>query len=533
MALPTGGVIDFTDCDSTSNEPKAVVDIETPSLFTDRDWIRIPLTSVEMWVNSNGPAMINRSAKITAINNFEPSPKDIKYAFTEENTDVFGGGLFVSDAQEEVTSLDFLLGQNIDAVSEEIAPNIEESDLQFGGAFPLARVYFYDSQIDEYTISHFGYIGSYGPAESSIARKFWIYDTADLIRRIPVGKVFSKPTVGTLFDFIANGTDDTDNAVGVNNATPIPLNGISAPNKSQLTQRQLGVPADDDGLFAGAVEDVLQRASFGVFGNDTENNVKGRQSFVRNRNNMVDVYNTVARFLDAQWYFRPQDDGVVLEFRTNISSTNYSRLFTDTSLIDSEDQFTVETTENNALIDIKPINTIRVNGESKYLSDEQREQQEETNRQFTDGIVEFIEGSGVNTPFTSKYPSVKLRYEPLYKRAGNKELGPTNVDAPTSTIDETKRYVIDEFMKHLRETTEGSITLRGDPFVLPRDYIRTVPSCAGESVDAIPITYEVNEVYHKRTSGEPYTTELGVHAAVNGNIDSDDWTVTGEYKQAQ
>jgi len=111
MALPTGGVIDFTDCDSTSNEPKAVVDIETPSLFTDRDWIRIPLTSVEMWVNSNGPAMINRSAKITAINNFEPSPEDIKYAFTEENTDVFGGGLFVSDAQEEVTSLDFLLGQ--------------------------------------------------------------------------------------------------------------------------------------------------------------------------------------------------------------------------------------------------------------------------------------------------------------------------------------------------------------------------------------------------------------------------------------
>jgi len=253
---------------------------------------------------------------------------------------------------------------------------------------------------------------------------------------------------------------------------------------------------------------------------------------------MVDVYNYVAQLVDGEWYFEPTPTGVVLVFRTNVSETEYGSVFRDTSIQNRptdivepqtsitapeggdfvadqvasqqlggtgsavNDAYLVQTLENDALNDIQPINTVTVNSAGVVTQEP------------SDGVLSQV--LDVGQAETSRYHQVKLRYEPYYSRMGNNEAGPTNVNVDTYTIENTKRAAYNEFVSHIRDTTEGQVTLVADPFIKPRDYITTVPACAGDTVDSLlPIQYEVNDVTHSWHAGEPFTTDLGVHARIN------------------
>jgi len=509
MSLPTAGVYDMTACgglDNPNAQPnpdcEIVVDIETPeSLDLVGSWIRIPVTAFEQYTNGDGPALINNTAKITTLN------------------DWLNDGSVTMDSWAEGTIL-----------------NDNTTQPYF-----KSRIFVYDSQSDQWKTTHHGYVGSYGPSSTSVERKFWVYDVADLVRRIPVGLVLRDVTIQDLFEKIANGVDDTDNPIGVSNTTPFELTDIYVPDNDTIRAEKID-------SFIDSQESLTERiGSYRLFGPVTFLlSVYGKddidKQFVRNRNNMVDLYNYVAQLVDGEWYFEPTPDGVVLVIRTNVSQREYGSVFRDTSIqnnptnivggttsvsgelsvdqsitnqsvSDVPDEYLIKTLNNDALNDIQPINTVTVNsaGVQTPLTTEDIRA-----GPLSDFFVNIAETDQVKR--TSQYYEVKLRYEPYYNRMANNEAGPTNVNVDTYTIENTKRAAYKEFVSHIRDTTEGTVTLVADPYIKPRDFITTVPACAGDTVDSLlPIQYEVNDVKHRWHAGEPFTTELGVHARINAD----------------
>lgn len=482
------------------------VDIQAPKTDEYYNWWRIPINGVEQWINKDGPSDINRTTKVVAMAQLSD----------ETDLDPFENGILSTDG--------VALDNGSNGVSS-VRPDLDkyfkgmlvERDEKYNDtAFVKARVYMYDSVLEEYVITHHGYVGGYGATDNSLLRKFWIYDPSDLLRDVPVGVTLKKnPTLRQLGNFIESGTDSTDTDVGFTLVTPFNSAGVAyrGSDSADVLPRE---PLDeqDDG---GIIDDVLS-----LFSANTQ------KSFKRNRTNMIDVINWVANRLNATWYFQPKNGGIRLVFRTDRTNNEYGSTFVDSSIADDsvDEEIIVSTKENNALSDIKPINTLAVNGDTVTVLSATGID----DTPFGD-FIDRISTENASSLAVEEYPYVKIRHEPLYKAAGKTELGPTNVRTDAESIQQAESDAVDEFMEHIEETSEGRIELFGDPFVRPYDFVRTVPACFGDQIgDAQEITYSVNDVHHKKYVGSPFVTELGVHAAVStDDID----TIVKEQRRAQ
>jgi len=111
--------LDFS-CKSAPREvhPEVVVDVKQ-----GKDWVRIPVVSVEQWVNKDGPADMSRTAKVHFPMEWgERSIAEYINGFQSQN-------------------------------------NLrEQSD-----PYDECRIFFYDHELDEWVISHYGYVGGVGP----------------------------------------------------------------------------------------------------------------------------------------------------------------------------------------------------------------------------------------------------------------------------------------------------------------------------------------------------------------------------------
>jgi len=498
-----------------SSDCKAFVDIEASSYLRDNDnaidWYRLPLNGVELWINKDGPAAINRSAKITAFNNLNredvPAFPVVDRNSVEDDVDLY--------------SLDTYFDKMLFSDTE-----------QNNDGFVRGRVWLYDDTIEEYKLTHHGYVGSYGPTSNSLLRKFWIYDVADLARDIPVGKEFENATLSELIRFVLSGTDDAGKDVGIEKKTPFTVRNVVFPSEDELASRTLQ-QFDLETILEGATDRIpiaeipstlVERASDLLKAPQLlkEKFTEDTKKFTRNRNNLVDVLNFIAKLIDGVWHFEPVQNGIKLHLRANWSDTDYGREFIDQTQTEKENKFTVTVRENTALSDIKPINTVSVNGESvQTLPSGEKEASGPT----------VLTGE----TFTESYPHAKLRYDPFYEAAGGRELGPTDVRSDATDLETAEKQAYEEFIAHVEETTEGRIELFGDPMPLPYDFINAVPACLGQQVaNREPIAYSINDVHHKRYAGEQFVTELGVHAKVEGSpVDGDgsNFTIESEYKQ--
>jgi len=508
------------DCDAFVEIGESIdfTDSGIKDLTTER-WLRIPIHGIEQWTNKDGPAAINRTAKVIAFNDpaINTSPRYI-YA-----SDYLYGELDLP-LNERITLdmyFDAVLGTSTEIADFRFAENNEA----FVEGFLRGRVYFYDNELDEYKLTHHGYVGSYGPTDNPLLRKFWIYDPADILTDIPVGKVFENPTIGDLISFVISDVDDTGKNVGIENRTPFNVTSVEFPSSDQLNSRTAGelfeqqAQAEDEattGFFSNAFElisDFISQPETRVA--PTKPRTK---SFTRNRNNMVDVLNYIAKLINGMWYFSPRQNGVALQLRSNTRGRNYGRTFKDQTQDLDNDSFSLDVIQNTALSDIKPINTVTVNGEKRSAIDV-----------LGDEVLDSIDRlSGL----TETYPYAKVRYEPLYNAAGQKELGPTNVHSDATDIESAKFDAYSEFIEHIEETTEGRIEVFGDPLPEPYDSIESRPACNGNTAsEAVPILYSINDVHHKRYAGEPYITEIGVHAQIENT--EENFTYEAEYRQAQ
>lgn len=496
-------VIDLT-CkgENPPQEPEVLVDV----WFGNDQFVRIPVIQVEQWVNKDGPADINRTAKVK-----------------------FPGEWGNMDIQQFVNGF-----------------NGEE-----GTTYDIARVWFYDETNENYQITHFGYVGGVGPASESGAFKFWIYDPADLLKSIPVSQSFTNPTIPQMLSMATDGTDESGDPVGLGNRTvfsqtrPIGTHiaGIQEVAK-QKQDLQIGGDEDTDGgievgPFSLRVGDIIDDIGDFVFGTDVTIGAVdllfgGQKTFKRNRHNMVDVMNWFADRVGGKWHFEPTPSGPVLWYDNKSQERGNDQLvrrtFVEKELTTEEgpqlqdegeldiDIFdTVTTIENMALRDMKPFNTIRLYGESSRAT------------RYTASIEGFADAAS-SSALGEAYPFIEVQYEPLVERADGHRMM-KEVESDSITLDEARENAIKQFRKQVEEETEGSMEIKGEPYIVPYDYILNTPVCERifQNIDAPQMRYEVNSIKHTRTTGERYTTELGVSIALR---DEDIIVTEEEYRPA-
>lgn len=486
------------------------------------EWVRIPVTLCELIVNKDGPSDLTRNAKV-------------KFP-------VEWGGESISQ---------YINGFNTD--TEDETPYDE------------CRIWFYDHDDDTYQIAHYGYIGGVGPASDTGVMKFIVYDVADLMRGIPVSKSFGEPTIQQIIDFVLSGTDNNDYPVGVEKRSVFSdiktfIAGIEEVRAQKADTSDLGGEESDGddtvltsldypfGQFQLNVNDLADDIFDYMFGSDVTNGIGGQKRFQRNRDNMVNLMNWFAGEVGGKWHFEPTPDGPILFFDNTSARPEDNRIlddddegeifesdedgafsrrvFNDDELGSVEsgnitdytarDAFaSVDVIDNNALYDIKPFNTLFLYGESHDPA-----------RRYGGARG----ARGAPGMYTEEFPSVKVQYPPLVKRSGGYEYAAPAVESDKVTLDQAEKQAKKEFRKHLEEETEGSITTKGEPYILPYDYIRTIPTCNDTYPNANinPITYEVNSVKHTCEAGERYTSELGVSMVFDESL----LTVESQYVDA-
>lgn len=472
-------VTDFS-CKSENppQEPEVRVEVKD-----DGSWVRIPVTLCELHINKDGPAGITRTAKVK---------------FPAE----WGG--------KNIT-------QFINGFS-----GIDDNE------YDECRIWFHDdepSDANHYQICHYGYIGSVGPAAETGVMKFWVYDPADLMRGVPASKTWDSPNIAQVLDYVVRDEENGFENRTIFDDIKVYIAGENEVRKKKKEIDPTSIIATDesetdegDGLlsigagpFQFKFNDIIDDITETLFGSDvTTGWLEDSKYFKLNRHNLVDMMDWFAERLEAKWHFEPTPDGPVLLFDNSKSikvdgqdKGEFSRReFIDremltydvsegytppTSFINRDVFEPIDVIHNQALVDIKPYNTLYLYG------------QENATIRGWDGVKE-------------DFPYVKLQHEDLYNNAGKNEYSAPVVESDAIRLDDAEAEAKKEFREHLEEQTEGTITLKGDPYILPYDYITVQPVCKGTfpNADVSPVDYEVNSVTHRRAADERYKTELGV-----------------------
>lgn len=492
--------------DNPPQEPEVRVDVRQGD-----QWVRIPVTSVELWINKDGPADVTRHAKVRFPT--EWGGNDITQ---------YINGLQASEERDDST------------------------------AYDRCRIWFYDHETNAYQIAHYGYIGGVGPSDTGV-NKMMVYDPADLMRKIQVSKSFGDPTIAQVASFCVNGEDDNGNPVGLEQRSVFKnisyyIAGPQEVKNQKTDMRDLGgaEPSKSDISIMGFnLSDYVDDIFDFYFGSEVTGGVLGGQKrFQFNRHNLVDVMDWFMSEIGGRWFFEPSPEGPIL-FIDNTNAQNEEgernedgdyarRLFIDDmiGLADRDEPglapnespsdqgfagdiseytdrhafTTVDVIDNTAMYDIKPFNALELMGESRTF----RERYGRAGGTMADEAN--FGGAGSPGAYTEVFPYVKVTYPPLVERAGGYEYTAPAVESDKVYLDQAVRQAKKEFEKHLEEESEGSITIKGEPFIMPHDYIQVIPHCGDTfaNTEVNPITYEVNRVKHKREAGSRYTTELGV-----------------------
>ena len=532
-------------CKTGNNEnPEVVVDV------TQNDkWVRIPVTKATLWEDKDGAASITRTGRIHF-------PMEL------------GGESILQFIDGFRSNNEFL----------------EQKD-----PYDKCRIFFYDNNVDneeesKWILKHFGYIGGVGSASNSLEGRFWVYDPADIMAGIPVDKPWTEPTYKEVLSYVQSKMEESS---VFSNISLVDVTGNNVPS-IKLSEQEQSEPLDLPSFeiegnlpVIGSFQLPVNYFADSVLEFITDELFTGQKTFKPNRHNLVDLLNWFSNLADARWWFEPQLDGTALvvdsgAYKSNAENSAYERrYFVDSKamekweliqadqrsqsfeqqLDDNEDEpefdlnidfqwgltdnlstkdgetnipenylppsnyntFTdIDVLNNNALVDMKPFNTLEVFGES------QRVDLRGDNNPYDDAS-----SSGVPS---EEYPYVKVQYGPLLDRAKGFEFSPNPIESDKVVIDAAEQQAKNELRKHLEETTEGSLQLRGEPHIAPHDYIVTLPVCEDtyRNVEAEPVEFEVNAVKHERTATEQYTTELGVSIQV---VDSKINVVESEYRK--
>lgn len=519
-------------CDSDNKRVK--VEVLVAGTQNNARWLEIPTTDVELTVNENGVADINRYARVDFPTEWE---------------------------NKSVVNL---------------IEGYDPTDNQFS----YVRIFIKKAN-DDYVLQHFGFAGGVGPTGTEGVSKMWVYDLNELIKAVPANFTYNKPTPMKVLEDV---TQQLDNLTGVmrepliikpdtlDEVTEFVLSGV--PDE----QRDLVVDILLEGDFAYSIfedgklnrDDVPEfQENFDTFVVDTTGvttdinlrelqfDVKINQKVFRpNRDTLIDVLDWLAEKLNAKWHIEPFLNGgrIVLDifpegrnFVQDVVVGDFLRgkydeggeLAGALSEERSGDFLPVHNAvrlENNtALADILPTTSVVVRGEtSTSLGERIVATSGNATRNMTGiSIIDIIEERLIPEynvapdPLqpSKKYPEVKARIEPFYQRVkslGNEnapELTATVIESDDRTLGAAKRTARKELLRRVKDAGTGDISMFGSPNIMPYDKVIAYPTCSGfvPNTTTPPIRYRVNSVTHDLTGGEEYRTTVDVSIYVGKN----------------
>lgn len=515
------GQDDFPDKWACSSPRKKVrVEVRMPSDVSARrldaieasdtssyTWIEIPTEEVEQYVAKGEAAQLQRSTKVR---------------FPTE------------------------WGEDGDVVTNSPAEIITQYTEDEEQPFTWARVSFRDQRRDdaEWIVTQIGWIGGLGPASDVGRSKMWIYDPAELLSGTAIFTRLERPTVRQAAETVAKLTNDN---------TPIPLSevevvppeteaefdtvagnvedgdiigGVGAqhrrvgesglvyqyPSTTATAGGTIG-PVDDGENFEAAIIDtgVDSDAPLGL-----DFDFDSGKTFKSNRDSLQDVYDYIEKKLGAKMHFEPQPDGHTLRLVIDIEPERRTFAQDDVVRKKLEDEAyeyalfqTVSVLKNDALYEMKPINTLRLDGEEGAgVLDRAAAWLEEQDEDPTEGLV------GKSTP-SDKYPYAKVQVPALLEAAEGVELGPRE-ESDATTVSDVVAEAKTRLREMLEEVSEGEIFLRGQPEIMPFDALDAFEVCRDFVVyEQRPVRYEVEEVKHTATANGIYKTRLLVSVWAN------------------
>ena len=364
-------------------------------------------------------------------------------------------------------------------------------DLRDEGAYRNDR-----SESETYYPAFIGVVTGVGNAESGPER-FWkcrAQGPGHFLSKIPASTRFSGGKASILTDYIVEEIDDR-----------LPITVESAVDTS--------VTAETNTDWRVGISPIL--TALALISDTVNDALSTEKSFQANKHTLADVADWVTDKTSSRLWFEPSPEGAVLVLSGNpTADSNHHRAHylvgggepTDSTLPSqssvTEDDSLTYIVSNNAFAEIRPVNTIQVNGQAKRsLKSVGRYGQTTAQKEFT---------------------AVKARHKPLYERAGGVEL---EGDTVTETDAQSKSEVENEARSRLKEivdeSTAGSMeTLLRSP-ISPYDTVEALPTCNEEAAASMdPLTYEVQRVQHKIRPGEELPhTELMV--GIETDMDED------------
>ena len=231
----------------------------------------------------------------------------------------------------------------------------------------------------------------------------------------------------------------------------------------------------------------------------TLDDLTSEKTFQRNKHNLSDVTDWLQDKIQSRIWIQPTQEGGQLLVTSNPVKNN------PTHRANYLNNGQTRIIENNALVEIKPINTIVVKGG--------------TRRSVENPGAFGYEARGVDKKFTT----AKARHTELYDRANGKELSDTVVKTDATTVKEVENEAKSILKKKVDEATSGEITITHDRLVQPYDTVVAKPTVNAEdrlSID--PIEYEVSRCHYKvRPNDNDVVHHINLTCGIQTDIEND------------
>lgn len=221
------------------------------------------------------------------------------------------------------------------------------------------------------------------------------------------------------------------------------------------------------------------------------------KTFQQNKHTLSDVIDWLQGKVSGRAWVQPSERGgelIVVGDPSNSSQTHRAHYL---------DGGNLRVINNTALQEIKPLNTIILNGRAKKSLGE---------------VGDFE----LNIP-SETFTTVKARHTELYKRNGEKELSDTIRKSDGESKEEVRREAASILKQRIDEATGGSITVTlSDTLVQPFDLVEARPTVNTESNPVDPITYEVNRCHYRvRPNDHGTVPQIELNAGIHTDISED------------
>jgi hypothetical protein len=225
--------------------------------------------------------------------------------------------------------------------------------------------------------------------------------------------------------------------------------------------------------------------------------------FNKNRHTLQDVVTWFQELYNVRVWFVHRLDPMPLLATRDPHIYNHTAHYLDGNL---------QIENNDALSEIRPINTLVAKGDAKQSRTE-------------NGRLQVHEA-------VPEYANVKVRHKELYQRAGGAELigDQREVNSKDKTgVENTAKNLL---KKAVDQASGGDMQALLRTPIQPFDTIVAQPTCDGSpATDTSPLTYEVHRVHQKIRSEQPSASVLDV--GVHTNVDEDIEVVESGWKDAR